>query len=165
MKPILSFFSCLLICTISAWSQTQQTAAADLRMEKATSQGSMVFKPVRNGVDNIESIEIIGLGTPSFKVSNLADGTYSSYEHSLRVVYPLVLSGGKAGYAICFYGATENIPYAVETKGGATTLYFPMSTHDIIKSRIEQTIATKKKIAVKLTQQADGYREAIIGGN
>lgn len=165
MKPVLSFFSCLLFCTISAWSQTQQTAAADLRMEKAASQGSMVFKPIRNGVDNSEAIEIVGLGTPSFKVSNLADGTYSSYEHSLRVSYPLLLSGGKTGYVICFYGTTEKIPYAVETKGGTTTLFLPFSTHDLIKGRIEQTIATKKKIAVKLVQQADGYREAIIGGN
>jgi hypothetical protein len=165
MKSIVFLFSCLLIYSASAWSQTQQPAAEDVRMEKAASRGSMVFKPVRSGVDNVETIEVIGLGTPSFKASNMADGTYSSYEHSLRVGYPLVLSGGKSGYALCFYGATEKIPYAVETQGGITTFYFPFATHDLIKGRIEQTIATKKKIVVKLTQQADGYREAIIGGN
>jgi len=165
MKSLLSLFSFLLFCAVPLWSPSQQPVAEDIRTEKAASRGSMVFKPVRSGVENSETIEIVGLGTPSFKVANMADGTYGSYEHSLRVSYPLVLSGGKTGYVLCFYGTTEKIPYAVETKGSTTTLFFPFSTHDLIKGRIEQTIATKKKIAVKLTQQADGYREAVVGGN
>ncbi|MFM8805882.1 MAG: hypothetical protein ACKOD1_00810 [Sphingomonadales bacterium] len=165
MKSIIFLFSCLLICSTSVWSQTSQPAAEDVRMEKTAQRDNLVFKAVRSGVDNIEMIEVIGLGTASFKVSNMADGTYGSYEHSLRVAYPLVLTGGKTGYVLCFYGAAEKIPYAVETKSGITTIYFPISTHDVIKARIEQTIAIKKKIVFKLSQLADGYREAMVGGN
>jgi hypothetical protein len=125
----------------------------------------MVFKPVGNGVDNVELIDVVALGTSSFKVSNMADGTYGSYDHSLRITYPLVLAGGKTGYLLCFYGASEKIPYSVETKAGLTTIYFPVSSHDVIKARIEQTLATKKKITIKLSQLADGYREAQVGVN
>jgi hypothetical protein len=110
-------------------------------------------------------VEVVGFGTPSFKVSNTADGTYSSYEHALRVAYPLVVASGKSGYVLCLYGPTEKMPYSVEAKAGVTTLYFPVSTHDVIKARIEQTIGLKKKIVFKITQLADGYREALIGGN
>lgn len=165
MKSIVFLFCCLLICNPSVWSQTQQPAAEDVRMDKTAGRDNLVFKAVRSGVDNVESIEVVALGTPSFKVSNMADGTYGSYEHALRMTYPLVLSGGKTGYVLCFYGAGEKIPYTVETKAGITTIYFPISTHEVIKGRMEQTIATKKKIVIKLTQKADGYREALIGAN
>ncbi|MFM8592176.1 MAG: hypothetical protein ACKOA3_04670 [Sphingomonadales bacterium] len=164
MKSVVVLFTFLLFSSAHAWSQ-QQPAAEDVRMEKTLTKGSMVFKPVRPAEDNVEMIEVVGLGTPSFKVSNTADGTYSSYEHALRVAYPLVVSGGKSGYMLCFYGPTERMPYSVETKAGVTTLYFPVSTHDVIKARIEQIIALKKKIVFKITQLADGYREALVGGN
>lgn len=160
------------IIALTAWgvgvstALAQQPAAEDQRNEKASGlKENMIFKPVRSGVDNVETIEVIAMGTPSIKVSNTADGTYSSYDHSLRISYPLVLSGGKTGYVLCFYGATEKMPYAVETKAGMTTLYFPVATHDVIKGRLEQIITLKKKVAVKLTQLADGYREALIGVN
>jgi hypothetical protein len=166
MKAIIFLFGTLLFFFSSFSAFAQQPAAEDVRMEKAvTYKENMVFKPVRNGVDNVELIDVVALGTSSFKVSNMADGTYGSYDHSLRITYPLVLAGGKTGYLLCFYGASEKIPYSVETKAGLTTIYFPVSTHDVIKTRIEQTLATKKKITIKLSQLADGYREAQVGVN
>ncbi|MBM3923119.1 MAG: hypothetical protein FJ340_07975 [Sphingomonadales bacterium] len=165
MKVLISplFFGSLFMAAFSV--QAQQPAAEDVRMEKASPfKENMIFKPVRTGTDNIELIEVVSLGTPSVKVSNTADGTYSSYDHSIRVTYPLVLSSGKTGYSLCFYGTSEKIPYAVETKGGRTTLFFPMTTHDLLKGRIEQMLTTKKKVPIKITQQADGYSEALLGG-
>jgi hypothetical protein len=163
-KIVTSLFYCLFLLGISL-GYAQQPAAVDLRTEKpAPLKENMIFKPTRSGMDNLETIEVIALGTPSVKVSNTADGTYSSYDHSIRVTYPLVLSSGKTGYSICFYGATEKIPYAVETKGGRTTLFFPMTTHDLLKARIEQMLTLKKKVPIKITQQADGYSEALLGG-
>lgn len=165
MKSIVScLFSSFLLLGISL-VQAQQPEPVDLRTAKpAPLKENMIFKPNRSGLDNVEVIEVIALGTPSVKVSNTADGTYSSYEHSIRITYPMVLSGGKTGYLLCFYGTTEKIPYAVETKGGVTTLFFPMATHDMLKSRIEQMLIQKKKVPIKITQQSDGYSEALLGG-
>jgi hypothetical protein len=165
MKSVVFLLIFLILASPYGWSQDQQHAAFDLRKEKSANKGSVVFKPIRQESDNIELIEVVGVGNPYYKVSNMADGTYSSYDHALRVAYPLVVSGDKTGYVLCFYGATEKMPYAVEAKGGITTLYFPISTHDVIKRRIEQAISTKRKIVFKITQLTDGYREAIIGGN
>jgi hypothetical protein len=166
MKAIVFLLNCLLVLFVPLSSFAQQPAAEDVRMEKAaTYKENMIFKPVRSGVDNVELIEVIALGTPSFKVSNMADGTYSSYDHSIRITYPLVLAGGKTGYLLCFYGSAEKIPYSVETKGGITTIYFPFATHEMVKARIDQMLTTKKKITIKLSQLADGYREALLGVN
>ncbi len=165
MKAPLLVFGCLFFCCHSLLMQAQQPAAEDLRSVKPAFKENMIFKPARNIPDNVEMIEVVAMGTPSFRVSNTADGTYSSYDHSIRVTYPLVLSGGKTGYLLCFYGSSEKIPYAVETKNGITTIYFPFNMHDLIKGRMDQMLTTKKKIVIKLTQLTDGYREALVGGN
>lgn len=169
MKASKLFFGWLFIFFIplcAVGQQPQQAAPVDLRFQKpSTFKENMIFKPVGNGVDNVELIEVVGLGTPTFKASNTADGTYESYTHALRICYPLVLAGGKTGFMLCFYGPAEKMPYAVETKEGVTNIYFPISSHDVIKSRIDQTLAIKKKISIKLSQLADGYREALVGGN
>jgi hypothetical protein len=35
----------------------------------------------------------------------------------------------------------------------------------MVKARIDQMLTTKKKITIKLSQLADGYREALLGVN
>jgi hypothetical protein len=169
MKASILFFGCffsLFVPFCAVGQETQQPAPVDLRFQKpSTFKENMIFKPTIVEADNVELIEVVALGTPSFKVSNTADGTYESYSHALRINYPLVLTSGKTGFMLCFYGPSEKIAYSVETKEGVTTIYFPVSAHDVVKTRIDQTLATKKKIAIKLSQLADGYREALIGGN
>jgi len=147
-------------------SNAQNVFIEDVRTDQATVvPKKMEFKPTQQLSDNVEIIELISLGTPTIKISNMADGTKRSYDHALRISYPLVLASGKTGYQLCFYNTPEIMPYTVETKAGITSIYFPVSIHDVIKNRIDQTLAAKKKIAIKLTQLIDGYREAILGGN
>ncbi len=147
-------------------SNAQNVIIEEVRTDQPTLLPKKIeFKPAQQLNDNIEIIELISLGTPTIKISNTADGTRSSYDHALRISYPMVLAGGKTGYQLCFYNPSEIIPYSVETKDGITSLYFPVTTHDFIKSRIDQTLATKNKIVVKITQLTNGYREAKIGGN
>lgn len=126
---------------------------------------NLAFKPVRPMQSKEESWEIIGLGAPVIAVSNMADGTTKSFQHSFRVSYPLQVAGGKSNYRLIFYGEDEEIPYAVHADVSGTNIYFPYAAHDHIKNKIEQWLLARKKVQLKLTQKVEGNREAILNFN
>jgi len=156
----------MLLNQFASISNAQNVIIEEVRTNQATLlPKKMEFKPTQQISDNVETIELISLGAPTIKISNTADGTSGSYDHALLISYPLVLAGGKTGYKLCFYNTSDKMPYSVETKAGVTSIYFPASILEFIKNGIDQALATKKRIFIKLTQLTNGYREAVIGGN
>jgi len=150
----------LLLLPITSWGQAQETYADEQRQQLLRRKEAMLFKPVSITETTQEVIEVIGLGSPSFSVSNNADGTEGSYAHQLRVSYPLQTVGGKNGYQIIFYGVGEKIPYSVVKEDGKTVVYFPFQIHDQLKSKIEQALNARKKVQLKLLLEPSGIREA-----
>lgn len=131
----------------------------------AAKGGNLAFKPVRPMQSKEETLDITGFGTPVIAVSNTADGTAKSYQHSFRVTYPLLIAGGKSGYFLVFYGDSEAIPYAVQTESTGISVYFPYVAHEQIKNKIEQSLLARKKVQLKVTQKVEGYREAVLSFN
>ncbi|MBM3414570.1 MAG: hypothetical protein FJY16_06510 [Bacteroidetes bacterium] len=137
------------------YSQAQQTADMLGRQQE-----SLLFKAARVASPQQEVYEVVGLGLPSFTVSNIADGSFESYVHSLRVTYPLQLGGGRTGFQLIFYGLNDKIQYAVAQEGNSTSIYMPYALHDNLKGKIEQTLSARRKVQLKINLLPSGLREA-----
>lgn len=159
MKRYLFVFT-LIAATIFS-SKAQVIELDDLRSQNIKlTKANMAFKPIPVESAVSEQLEITGWGTPSYIVSNTANGLASSYEHSYRVSYPLTVVGNKSGYSLVFYGPHDKIPYSVEKENGKTTLYIPYLMHDNFKLKFEQAMTLRKKVTVNLKMEVNGYREA-----
>lgn len=148
----------------SVWGQAVELDERKMQGMRSVKE-SMQFKPQQLEADKSERIEVLAIGGPSFWVANTADGTVASYDHAVRISYPLTLVGNRSGYQLVFYSEKDKIPYAVETKEGITSIYFPMSAHESLRTRLEQALVLKKRVSLKLVQRMDGYREALFGIN
>ncbi|MBU6176234.1 MAG: hypothetical protein KGO80_00525 [Bacteroidetes bacterium] len=124
-------------------------------------QERLLFKAAKVTSPQQEVLDVIGLGLPIFAVSNVADGSLESYSHILRVTYPLQIGGGRTGFQLIFYGLNDKIPYAVAQEGNITSVYVPYSVHDQLKGKIEQTLAARRKVQLKINLLPSGLREAI----
>jgi hypothetical protein len=123
-------------------------------------QESRLFKAAKVTSPQQEVLDVTGLGLPSFKVSNIADGSLESYSHALRVIYQLQMGGGRTGFQLVFYGQSDKVPYAVAKEGNTTSIYVPYSAHDHLKGKIEQTLSGRRKVQVKINLLPSGLREA-----
>lgn len=123
-------------------------------------QESRLFKAAKVTSPQQELLDVTGLGLPSFIVSNIADGSLESYSHTLRVIYPLQMGGGRTGFQLVFYGQSDKVPYAVAQEGNITSIYVPYSVHDHLKGKIEQTLSGRRKVQVKINLLPSGLREA-----
>ena len=152
------FFLALSFSTHSflfAQSQSQMTDEMVVRQKEG-----MLFKASKLTSPQLEILEVVGLGMPSFTVSNMADGTQDSYSHSLRVTYSLQINGGRAGFQVVFYGLNDKIPYAVAQEGNLTSVFMPYQVHEHLKGRIEQALAARRKVQLKINLLPSGLREA-----
>jgi len=122
-----------------------------------------IFKNQNPPEDKTEIIDIIGAGSATFSVSNTADGSSSSYNHSMKITIGLTTPANiKSTYQLVFYSASENIPYAATTLDGVMTVYYPISMYEGIKQRLDQSFAARKKVQLKVVQKTNGYREGTL---
>lgn len=122
-----------------------------------------LFKIQNVTEDKTEVIDIIGTSNASFSASNTADGSSSSYKHSLRITLSLSTpSNIKGNYQLIFYSTGESIPYAAASIDGIVAVFYPMSMYEGIKQRLDQSFAAKKKVQLKVVQKTNGYREGTL---
>lgn len=159
MKKISSWVVVLLFTHTLLSAQAVEFEDAKFQANKLN-KANMAFKPNVIESPQSEVVEITGWTTPSYTISNFANGLASSYEHSYRVSYPLSVAGNKTGYTLVFYGPHDKVPYSVEVENGKTTFYIPFSLHDNFKAKFEQALTLRKKITVTLKMEVNGYREA-----
>ena len=148
--------------TVSAQNETNSRVSSP---DAVLSQ--RVFKVYNNpDRDKTDQIEIQGLGGVTFTTSNTADGTTNSYKHSPEINLTLIpVKGGTSGTSsiqLIFYSPVENIQQAASSNTGVLSIYYPLSMYDGIKEKLDQSIAAKKKIVVKVTQRTNGYREGSL---
>jgi hypothetical protein len=114
-------------------------------------------------VDESEVLNITGISGSSFTVSNIADGTEKSYNHDLRVVISLNIAENKTEkYQIVFYSSQDKIPFAVANEISVFSVYYPISLYESIKTRLEQSVAARKKVQLKVVRKTNGYREGTL---
>jgi|CXWL01.1.fsa_nt_gi hypothetical protein len=127
--------------------------------------GERVFKVYNNPLqDKTDQFDIQGLGGTTFTASNTSDGTKDSYRHSLQIVLTLIPANkaGNNNFRLIFYSPNDNIQQAAAYSDGTLSIYFPEAVYEDIKSKLEQAFAARKKVAVKVIQKPDGYREGTL---
>lgn len=127
-------------------------------------QGRIIFKGDAILKDKLEEYQIAGIGTTSFKASNTVDGTANSFNHSLLIQVTLVPMNKASinGVNLVFYSPNDNIGHAASFKDGYLNIYYPVALYQSLRDKLEQAIAAKKKVTVKVIQKTDGYREGTL---
>jgi|JI6StandDraft_1071083.scaffolds.fasta_scaffold00099_4 hypothetical protein len=121
------------------------------------------FKTEMPAADKNETWEVKGISSVVFAASNLADGSHNSYKHSLRITMELTMTDVKAGkFQLVFYSAGENMPYAMSRLDGITSIYYPVAIYDDIRQKLEQSLAIRKKVTVKVAEKTNGYKEGVL---
>ena len=145
-----------LFCLTFAFAQSSENVNGPV-LER-----TIKFKPQNPDKDKIDMVTVTATKGATFTTSNTADGTKNSFNHSLRIILPLVTSNKANEYQLVFYSESEDIPYAVGSSGNVLSLYYPISTYASIKEKLDLAIAGHKNIQLKVTQKTDGYREASL---
>ena len=165
MKKYFFYISCpLLFISFAVCAQNEpasRTSTPDPVLSKR------VFKVYNNpDQDKTDQVEVQGPGGITFTTSNTADGTTNSYKHSPQINLTLIpVKNGISGtnsIQLVFYSPTENIQQAASSGAGVLSIYYPLSMYDGIKEKLDQSIAAKKKIVVKVIQKTNGYREGSL---
>lgn len=151
------FFVCFFSTQVLLNAQSQGQITDDMVVRQ---KEGMLFKAAKVNSPQQEVLDILGWGTPSFAVSNVADGSLESYTHTLRVTYSLQVGGNRTGYQVVFYGLNDKIPYAISQEGNLTSIFMPYQVHDQMKAKVEQALAARRKVQLKLNIMPSGLREA-----
>jgi hypothetical protein len=156
-RKFLFFVSGMLICTLFALGQNTENV-----IESRMQQGR-AFKSIMPQQEKSDSYEVTGSKLISISVANTADGSQNSYKHAMRLVLGLSFSNPKAGPAqLVFYSGGESIPYAEITENGVLNIYYPYEVYETIRQRLEESLAARRKVQLKITEKPTGYREAVL---
>ena len=127
------------------------------------SGGPLKFKPINPTSERIDQVDIVGMGAATFTTSNTVDGTAESFRHTQKISITLTPAPGKTGsYQLIFYPESANIQSAATTDNGVVSIYYPLNLFNAIRETLDRSFAAKKKVAVKVVQRPDGYREGTL---
>jgi len=164
-KYIILIFALYLSIPCSVSAQKSEIVTENANEELSLIKGGkfrVVFKPQNPTEDKTETLEVTGLGTSMFSVSNISDGTVKSYKHALRITLGLLTSNKSGSYQLVFYSEGEEIPYVVAAMDGKLSIYYPSGLYNDIKQKLEQSLSARKKVQLKIIQQSNGYKEGTL---
>lgn len=121
------------------------------------------FKPSIPDKDKLDVIDVTGIGDVIYTASNTADGSTGSYYHSLKITIGLLTSKNRTGNCqLVFTSADISNPYSVTLENDVVNIFYPMSAYEGIRTKLEQSLAARKKVQIKVTQKTNGYREGTL---
>ena len=150
---------CLSVLSVSAQNtdRTGKVNESSVSMKAKMKGGNLILK------DETELLNITGVNSSVFTVSNMSDGTEKSFNHDLRIILSLNTAENKnEKYQLVFYGSQDKIPFAVANEITAFSIYYPIAMYESIRENLDRSLASKKKIQLKLTRKTDGYREGTL---
>lgn len=125
--------------------------------------GERVFKVYNNPAqDKTDQFDITGIGGTTFTASNTADGTAKSFDHSVQIIVTLTTNKAGTNFQLNFYSSAKNIQQAATAADGTVNIYYPVELYDAVRTRLEQALAARKKVTVKVIQKTNGYREGTL---
>ena len=139
----------------------------DANVNTTTTDGrtsQRLFKVHNNPTqDKTDQFEVQGIGGTIFTAANTVDGTANSYIHSPKITVALLPMNNKNGsFQLVFYSPSEKLTQAATYSDGVLNIYYPISFYEGIKEKLNQAIAAKKKVYIKVIQKTDGYREGSL---
>jgi hypothetical protein len=157
------FFYSVCIAFLGATGVSAQNAESQFSAENPKSN-RIAFKPVQPTQDKTDLFEIQSIGGTTFTASNTSDGSANSFKHSLQVVMTLVPVNktGITSFQLNFYSENDNIQQAATFTDGVLNIYYPVAVYEDIRIKLEQALAARKKVTVKVTQKTNGYREGVL---
>lgn len=147
-----------------AFSQNQEhTIPAEGAVITGNEKQVTALNSRNKSADKTDNLEITGMGGTVYSAMNFPDGSSRGGKYALKISLALLTGPNKAaGYQLVFVPEGSTINYSVETQNGITSINLPMSTYSAVSQKLEQDIAAKKKVQLKITQNPDGYREAVL---
>jgi len=122
-----------------------------------------MFKANNPLEDKTDMFEVTGVGGTVFTTSNTSDGTANSYKHSQKITLSLAVLNGKSNsFQLVFFSPDNEIPYSASFADGSLSIYFPISMYEEVKQKLDQSLAARKKVQLKVIQKKDGYREGTL---
>jgi len=158
-------FSSICVFVFGALSvSAQPTENTNSSSTKTPVVGERVFKIYNAPTKDVtEQFEISGIGTTTFQASNIADGTINSYKHNMQIKMTLIpVKTGNNNFQLIFYQEYEHIQQAATYADGVLNIYYPIAMYEGIKQKLDQYLAAKKKVFVKVVQLTNGYREGTL---
>lgn len=150
----------LSICMLCAGALTVSAQSSEI---VPGTVGERVFKVYNNPAqDKTDQFDITGIGGTTFTASNTADGTAKSYDHSVQVIVDLSTNKAGTKFQLNFYSSANNIQQAASAADGTVNIYYPIELYDAVRTRLEQALAARKKVTVKVIQKTNGYREGTL---
>jgi hypothetical protein len=144
---------------IFAQSETDRQASNNSSKENEKLQLALRSKPPAS--DKTQVLDVVGIRQSIFTVSNTADGTVESYNHSKRITLEITASNNTE-HEVVFYTPEEKIPFVYSSLTGKSTIYYPMSMYDDIKQKFDQSMTAKKKIQLRIIEKTTGFREVSL---
>ena len=121
-----------------------------------------LMKVVNPENDKTDLYEINAIGTTTFTTSNTADGSANSYKHSQKIIMSLQVPGKPNTVQLVFFSANTDMPFAAAEESSKVNVYFPISLYTEIREKLEQSLAARKKVQVKVFQGKNGFREGTL---
>ncbi len=155
-----TLFLVLLFIAFANFSNAQKP---DNEAGSGISSRDKAFKPSLPEKDKVDVIEVSGIGDVIYTTSNMADGSTASYQHSLKITIGLLTSKNRTGNCQLIFTSSEiSHPYSVTLENDVVNIFYPMSAYEGIRTKLEQSLAAKKKVQIKVTQKTTGYREGTL---
>jgi hypothetical protein len=154
----------IIITGTMAFSQNQEhTIPPEGGVTTGNEKQVIALNSRNKSADKTDNLEITGMGGIVFSAMNFPDGSSRGGKYALKISLALLTGPNKAtGYQLVFAPEGSTINYSVETQNGITSINLPMSTYSAISQKLEQNIVAKKKMQLKITQNPDGFKEAIL---
>ena len=113
--------------------------------------------------DKTDLLDITGISGTVYSSMSYPDGSTVSTGYSSKIILSLLTGINKTGgYQLVFLPDGERVPAAVDSQNGISSIYFHINAFQSLSQKLEQSIAAKKKVQIKLTQNPNGYREGIL---
>ena len=152
-----------ILCTAIALFGTLQLYAQPVETTGTMPTVTRVFKVYNNPTqEKTDQFDITGIGGTTFVASNTADGTANSFLHNVQVIVKLNTSKAGSDFQLNFYSSPNNVQQAATYTDGVLNIYYPVELYDAVRTRLEQALAAKKKVTVKVVQKPNGYREGTL---
>lgn len=138
----------------------QKTEDIPVSITNEKEKAFVAYKPTKETTD---IFDVTGTGNVVYTTANYSDGTPNSFKHTLTITVALYTAKNRTGnYQLAFYSPDDKIPYSAIFLNDALTIYYPISLYESISKKLDDAVAGRKKIQVKVVQKPNGYREGTL---